>query len=141
VISSSANAEVCNNTVAWNADGISVASQNRADAPSIGAVGNYVHDNVIVGRDNPSDPYNTLAMAWIMDWSGMLFDAASHNHGGNDRFWFPTPEVGYTRYAWRGPLSSLAAFAATPGESNGRYLSTAEKDSLLTAAGIPTTPP
>jgi hypothetical protein len=141
VISSSANAEVCSNTVAWNADGITVASQNRSDAPAIGAVGNYVHDNTIAAQDNPSDPYSTLAMSWIMDWSGNLFDPASNNRGANNNFWFPTPEVGYTRYAWKGPISTLAAFVATPGNSNGSYLSSAQKDSLLAAAGMPTTPP
>jgi hypothetical protein len=104
-------------------------------------VGNYVHDNVIAAQDNPNDPYNTLAMSWIMDWSGALFDAASNNRGAQDRFWFPTPEVGYTRYGWNGPRSTLAAFVATAGESNGSYLTTPQKDSLLAAAGIPTTPP
>jgi len=141
VVSSSANAEVCNNTLAWNADGISVASQNRPDTPPGGAVNNYVHDNVIAAQDNPNDPYSTLAMAWIMDWAGALFDPASNNRGANDAFWFPTPEVGYARYAWNGPRSTLADFVTTPGESNGRYLTTAQKDSLLAAAGIPTTPP
>src|SRR5438132_13920449 len=57
VISSSSNAEVYNNVVAWNADGISVISQNRPDAPSVGTVNNYVHNHTIVAKDNPNDPY------------------------------------------------------------------------------------
>jgi len=47
-ISSSGNAEVYHNTVAWNYAGISVIVQNRPDA--VKTTNTYVHDNVIVKK-------------------------------------------------------------------------------------------
>jgi hypothetical protein len=53
LMSSSANAEIANKTLAWIADGISVVSQNRADAAAV--TGYYVHENIVVLAPQPSD--------------------------------------------------------------------------------------
>ena len=79
------------------------------------------------------------ATGWVMDWSGVLFDPASNNRGSNNRYWYPVAENGQTRFAWNGSKSRLADYAATPAETTTTYLTTAQKDSALAAAGIPTT--
>jgi parallel beta-helix repeat protein len=140
-VSSSRNAEVRNNTVAWNADGISVISQNRSDQPPGGIVNDYVHDNTIVMAPKSTDTSDKMALAWLQDWSGVLFNASSNNRGANNKYWVSTPEPQWARFNWNGGISTLSTFNATPGEEGGTYLTTAQKDSALSAVGIPTTAP
>jgi hypothetical protein len=136
VLSSGDHAEIANNIVAWNADGITVISQARGDDND--HVDINVHDNTIVMRPRSGDT-NAFASGFLMDWPGILFDAASNNRGSNNRYWYPSVENGLTRFAWNGPLSRLGAFAATPAESTTSYLTRAQKDTILEGAGIPTT--
>jgi parallel beta-helix repeat protein len=137
LISSSGDAVVANNLVAWNADGISIISQGRSDrAPTTGIM---INDNEIFSSDNSSDTAR-FGVGWVEDWSGSLFSSASGNSGTNNRYWYPSAEGTITRFAWNGALSRIAAFQATPGDSPGRYLTAAEKDSFLSAAGMPTQP-
>jgi len=46
----------------------------------------------------------------------------------------------YCRFDWNARISRLADFNATPGEESGVYLKDTQKDSILTAAGMPTAP-
>ena len=138
LISSAAGAEVHGNTIAWNAAGISVNSQGRDDSPGP-HTGSRVRDDAIVqdvvgeGRE---------ALGWRQDWDGVLFDRAAGNRGRGNAYWFPGPEDERVRFEWKGEgHRSLAAFNATPGGEGGRYLSDAEKDAALAAAGIPASPP
>jgi parallel beta-helix repeat protein len=140
LVSSSRNAEVRNNTVAWNADGISVISQGRGDAPGP-IVGNNVHDNVVVMGPKSSDSSEKMALAWLQDWGGVLYAAGSNNRGSGNRYWVTVAEPQGGRYNWNGGMSTLSAFNATPGEESGAYLTTAQKDSALSTAGIPTAAP
>ena len=136
LVSSGRNAVIRHNTVAWNADGITVLSQDRTDWPAFRPVyGNHVHDNVIATRG--AEP---MGLAWLQDWAGVLFDAASNNRGAANTYWRDVAEPTLSRFEWAGSRDTLAKFNATPGEEGGRYLTAAEKDALLQAAGIPTAP-
>jgi len=135
VLSSGDHAEIADNVVAWNADGITVISQARGDDND--HVDINVHDNAIMMRPRSVDT-NAYASGFLMDWSGILFDPASNNRGSGNRYWYPSGENGRTRFAWNGPLSRLGAFAATPAESTTTYLTSAQKDAILGRARIPT---
>ena len=146
VISSSRNVEVTRNTVAWNADGISVISQNRSGDYGESPTSNWnsvvnvsVHHNDIVLAPQPSDSSARYALAWLQDWGGVLFRTASNNHGSANRYWHAQPEPS-TRFAWDGSHTRLSAFNATQGESSGRYLSVSERSAILSAAGMPGAP-
>ena len=134
-VNSSDHTAVYNNVVAWNVSGITVLSEQRSDAQPV--VDIAVHDNTIAATDDFS-PGNRYAFRWLEDYSGMLYQTASNNHGLNDRYWYPTTSATSSRYHWTGDLSQLAAFDLTPGEHGGSYISTQQRDQTLTAAGVPT---
>ncbi len=137
LISTSKNAEVYSNTVAWSGDGISVIWQPmRGDQPSGGVRGNWVHDNTII-QASGTDKYG---LAWLQDRSdGTLFSDGS-NRGERNAYWFNAPESGMGRFRYDNPITSLGAFNGTQGEEAGRYLSDTERDSILTTNGIPLSP-
>jgi hypothetical protein len=135
LLSSSANAEVAHNTLAWNASGIAVVSQNRPDQPSVGVVGNSVHDNTVVSTDG------MLALAWLADpHATAMFAPAAGNHGAHNSYWFPNSERGEARFAWSDTKAHLEDFNNTPGEQEGRYLSMDERDQALSSIGVLTSP-
>jgi hypothetical protein len=143
VISSSANAEVYNNTVAWNYAGISVIWQNRPDSPGPNPVGNYVHDNIIVKKTVAGDFAQTfwqnLSLAWLSDGTAPLYDAASNNRGLNNRYWYDLPESMSVRYTWSAQYLTLAEFLPTAGGTGGGYVSTAEMNQALSSKSVPLT--
>src|SRR5262249_30354204 len=127
-LSSSDHADVSGNTVAWNADGITVISQSRSDdAPHIE---NNVHDNTIA-MDPPTSDSSAYATGWVMDWSGILFNASSNNRGANNHYWYPWVENGQVRFGWNGTKSKLMDYELTPAETSVSYLNTAQKDTAL----------
>ncbi len=133
----SGDVDVHDNIVAWNADGISIISQNRGDSPPV--TENNVHDNKMFSTT--TGDYNEYALAWLEDWDGRLFDPSSNNHGANNAYWFEAAMS--SPFAWadqRFSSDKLADFNTTPGEKNGRYLSVQEKGQVLTAAGVPVSP-
>jgi parallel beta-helix repeat protein len=135
-LASSDHAEVDHNVVAWNADGITVVSQQRTDdAPHVEI---NIHDNTIAM--NPGTDSAAYASGWVMDWSGILFSASSNNRGSNNRYWYPMVENSQNRYAWNGSKTRLTDYEATPAEAGATYLTTSQKDSVLSAVGIPMTP-
>ena len=136
VVSSSSGAEVATNVVAWNADGIDVISQNRGDPGWSSVTDVYVHDNTIVLAPRAGDTSDMIALGWLQDWAGVMFNASSANRGASNAYWIGSPEPESARFAWNGPIDTLAAFNATPGEEGGRYLTVAERDQVLGAAGI-----
>ena len=127
-ISSSDRANVHDNTVAWNARGISVISQARQLQPHDG---NVVHDNVVISRDAD------LVAGWYDDHGDTLFSSTSGNSGYGNRYWVGVTEPSSNRFAWGGPISSLADYNATPGEEGASYLTAPERDAALATAGIP----
>ncbi|HEY7940841.1 MAG TPA: right-handed parallel beta-helix repeat-containing protein [Candidatus Limnocylindrales bacterium] len=134
LISSSRNADVSGNTVAWNASGISVISQNRGDAPGP-VTGDYVHGNTIVGQPG------RFLLAWLQDWGGVMYASSSGNHGAADHYYVTAAENGQQRFEWNASaIGSLGTFNGTPGEESGAYLSAAGARSVLAGAGVPTSP-
>lgn len=138
--SSSRDAEINGNTVAWNADGISVISQDRGEERWKTVKNIHVYDNVILTEDRPEDEYHNLLLAWLQDWTGEMFKPSTDNRGANNRYWHPSPESSASRFAWDGYKSRLVDFDATPGEQGGRYMSEEEKDREISDAGIPASP-
>jgi nitrous oxidase accessory protein len=138
VISSSGHAEIRNNTVAWNPDGITVLSQNRGDR--MATVGMNVHDNVIVMNEDPTDTSAAYGLAFLQDWAGGLFDSSTGNKASGNRFWFTLPEGQSDRFAWERNYRMLADYARTPAGTSSSYLTQGERDTLLNAAGIPLQP-
>jgi len=138
VISSSAGAEVARNLVAWNADGIVVLSQSRPDAPAV--TGNSVHDNTIALAPQAGDGSDKMALAWLQDWNGSLFNDSAGNRGASNRYWVSVPEPQWARFGWKGALSTVSSFNSTPGEEGGLYISDTTLINVLGGAGMPTGP-
>ena len=127
-ISSSDRADVHDNTLAWNARGISVISQARELQPHNGDV---VHGNVIV------QAAGAFVTGFYDDHGGTLFDASNGNEGYGNRYWVGVGEPSTDRFGWSGPKSRLSDYNATPGEEAGSYLTTPDRDAALASAGIP----
>src|SRR4051794_14327903 len=79
LISSSGATTVDGNIVAWNADGISVVSQDRDDASVTAGSAIEVRDNLVVVGQDASRPY---ALAWLDDGGPSLSAAARGNAAG-----------------------------------------------------------
>ena len=137
VVSSSSGADVTGNTLAWNADGIAVISQNRAGSPA--ATNNRVRDNVVAMAPQPGDGSDKMAVAWLQDWSGVLFSSTTNVGSGND-YWASVAEPQWARFGWNGAISTLTSFNATPGEEGGAYLTPSALSADLANAGIPASP-
>lgn len=137
LVSSSGHVDVASNTLAWNADGVTVVSQPRGDRPTDSGTRITVHDNTVLAAPQPTDQAGVYLEAWIQDGSGPLFDPTSGNRGWNNRYWSTEPESATPRFAWAGDVSSLEAYGATPGGAGDRYLTAADKDAVLQAAQIP----
>jgi nitrous oxidase accessory protein NosD len=139
--SSSRNVEIYDNVVAWNADGISVISADRDGIGYDEVINVRVHHNTILAEEDPDDEHHTYALSWLQDWEGVLFRRTSDNRGAYNRYWYPTRESTVARFEWyRKPRDELANFNTTLGEEGGRYLSEAEKDRVVSSAGIPPFP-
>jgi parallel beta-helix repeat protein len=131
-ISSSSNADVYSNMLAWNNLGIAVFSEERANRPAQGTVGITVHDNTILANGQ-----SALSLQWFQRGSGNLFDGGSGNSGSNNTFWFPGDEDGSGRFRWQRYISSMNDFKQTPSGGGSRYLSGQERDQVIASWGIP----
>jgi len=136
LISSSTGTIAENNVTAWNArGGVAVLSQNRQDWPGVKPISNIkVRNNVDAMLDN------VYSNAWLEDFAGGMFDLARGNTGSGNRYWNAIPEDSRWRFAYGSSYGKLADFNATYGEEGGTYLTDAQKDAVLTAAGIPVAP-
>lgn len=134
LIASSKNAEVYNNTTAWNADGIVVLSQNRGETRWNQSTGNNVHDNKVIQSNTG------YALGWLQDWSGILFNGASQNRGTANAYWYNVGEGSGGRFAWSRDFQRLAEFKQTVNDTTSRYLTTQEKDQTLRDANLPMAP-
>jgi len=137
VVSSAANAEIANNVLAWNADGVTIISQDRPDA--IAPTGHYVHHNIII-MSELDDGSDGTGLGWLQDWNGHLLDSASNNRGGQNAFWYPRQEGSPARFIWGDGKVSLSNFNTTRGGENSRYVSGCELEKALAAASIPLRP-
>jgi parallel beta-helix repeat protein len=140
-VGNSTNVEVYNNTLAWNTGGIVVLAADRKGTQHDRVHDVQVHDNTILGTDSVDKIRNHLALVWLQLSSTTLLDPANNNWGANNKYWYTSPESSLERFRWGNKsISKLADFNATPGEENGSYLAPDEKDTLMTAKGIPTSP-
>lgn len=136
LIASSKDANVYNNTVAWNYAGISVIGQQRPDSP--GTTNNYVHDNIVVSEQQAGGK-DRFALFWGQDYAGPLYAGSSNNRGSNNRVYYPAPENQYARFIWNG-YHQLATFRNTAGGTGSYYISASEANAALDAAGVPLNP-
>ena len=138
VVSSSGGADVTGNTVAWNADGIVVISQDRDGAPAV--TDNRVRDNLVALAPQPGDGRDAYALAWLADWASPMFGPDAGNGGAGNL----VALVGATAdvpFAWAGgELADPGAFAATPGGAGLRILGNDEARTRLASAGVPSDP-
>ena len=133
LVSSSTATEVVGNTVARNADGISVISQARGRG-----YGDAVHD-VTVDSNTVIDGGSGFLLAWLQDWDGHLFDSAAANRGTGNTFSSPASRRQPCQFEWDG-CRSIEGFAGTPGGATSRYLITGEAQAALGHAGLSETP-
>jgi hypothetical protein len=131
-VSSSSGANVHNNLVAWSRVGIAVQLVERADRPATAGTANQVANNTLL-MPRP----DTIALEWTQYGAGRLFEPDANNRASSNRFWYPNDENGQPRFVWRNRMASLAELASTPIGHDSRYLSTAERDSLLNARSVP----
>ena len=130
-IASSDRANVYGNTVAWNARGISVISQDRGPTPHNG---NVVHDNTIVSATGH------FVAGFYDDHGGSSYASGNGNRGYRNRYWIGGSRTTFDRFEWSGPRATLSAYNATPGEQGGKYLTVAQRNTILRSKSIPTRP-
>lgn len=128
LISSSDNAKIRYNTVAWNARGISVISQKRPTKPH---KGNVISDNVIISDTG------RFVTGFYDDHGGSLFYGANGNRGYDNRYWIGASQPSGERFHWKGPRTTLAAYNQTRGEQRGRYISTTKRNAILRSKNMP----
>jgi len=134
-IGTSDAAEVYDNVVAWNADGI--VARCTSDRDNASCENNFIHDNTILqGDDDAAAGWPALALSFSGQSS--YFAAASNNRGvGNDYYYDHAEEDGHARFSWSTTkYSSLTPFNATPGEEGGRYLTRTQKNTVTANNGI-----
>jgi hypothetical protein len=138
--SSSKDLKIYDNILAWNADGISIVSQERPGDCGACVVRNiHVHNNIVLAKDDPT--FQGRSLAWAEDWQGKMFDLASDNWGANNRYWYPEPEGRFfVRFESEHLFKKLPEFNESPGESDGRYLTEAQKNDVIGSAKLPRFP-
>jgi hypothetical protein len=131
-ISSSGDAEVRWNVVAWSSRGLMAYLQSRCCLPAQGETNVNFHDNdVIMGG-----PQTDMAIMWGND-AGTQITVPS-NRATNNAIWYPTPENGAPRFQWGNQqYSSITAFDTTPGGAGTSYLSAAQTVAGLNTYVIP----
>ena len=141
-VGASSDVSVHDNIVAWNESGISIFNPLRTDKHSDEDYYDYVRNNLVASNTIVMENHQDgRALGWVKQWSGgNIHNSAANNSGRDNRYYYPTTEGSTKRYRWTEKYTNLAAFNATPGEERGTYMSTAEKDSVLQQAGIPTRP-
>lgn len=132
LVSSSGEAQVVDNVVAWNRNGISVVSQDRRDwehSPR----DNEVTNNVVVGETGQ------FLVFWSQDWDGALFRPESGNRGSGDAYWSGGGRSSRA-FEWGGHRMTLDAFAQTPAGQDSSFLDEDEMRAKLSAADVPVSP-
>jgi parallel beta-helix repeat protein len=137
LVSSSNNASVHDNVVAWCEDGITAPSQDRDPRPHDN---NRFERNVIVFDSRPSAG-DRVMLGWEADWADPAAGAMT-NVGSGNRLWSPVGDSAYAQLLCSplGPWDtwSLAQFnASTCSDGTNTWMSAAERDAALADAGIP----
>jgi hypothetical protein len=135
LISSSTRADVFDNTLAWNADGITVVSQRR-DRPSGDAVRDVtIRDNTIL-----ADDAGGYMLGWLQDWDSGMYDPAAGNTGADNRFWIEEDAAPSCPFHWEACQQELADFATTPGGTGSVYLTPTDQSAVVGEGAVPTAP-
>ena len=146
LVQNSDHSEVYDNIVAWNSHGISVIEQirdaqagNQYQAHPVSAV--YLHDNTIVMHDGSQQ----FSVGWFTDCKECrIFDPEANNRGEKNAHGFSGngEAKANVSFTWdHKKYNRLEDFSSTPGGKNDRYLSPAEQNKILSAAGVPLSPP
>ena len=137
--STSQSVEIDHNTVAWNGDGVAAVWQNRG-GPA--ATGISIHDNTVVQEQvTTNSGWGSAPIGFAQDDGGVIY--TSGNTGAANGFWLNWAEPSWYRFqAWNGTqVQTLAQLNASPeGSGSSYYITAAQRDADLTAAGIPLTP-
>lgn len=143
LIQNSSNCSVHSNTLAWNADGIVVLSQDRGSAAWNNVTGNRVDNNFIAHEDN-NEPWGSFAGAVLEDWDGVATKASSGNGGAGNTYYFTDwlasePAVDNGVWILRG-RNGDEGFYGVPAVFAGNVISRTEANSILASLGIPLSP-
>lgn len=139
------DAEIYDNVVAWNADGIGVVrpgSRGGAHEVTI-PKNNLVRDNVIA-LDLVLNGDQRWAMGWLEDrrWNGEIWEAASNNLGRDNSYWIGSAHT--TRSTFKYDATNFNAtqidlFNATLGAENDTILTDAQLQAILSSEDMPLT--
>jgi len=142
----SRDVQIYDNTLAWNASGVTVVNSKRETGvggsdPKYDTVSDVrVHSNTVLAEER--NGVDDLALVWRKAYAeGNIYEPAANNRGYDNAYWYSADESsGRYRFVWDGRYAGLAGFNPTPGEEQGRYLSNAEKTSVVTTKGVPASP-
>ena len=133
LVSSARNALIEGNLVAWNADGLSVVSQDRG-RPGGDLVRNVqVVDNTIV-----AGPKGGWLISLVEDWAGGIDDASSGNVAKGNRFFEDRTAPSECQYMWGSCQVGFEGFVGSPGVTASTALTDEEAHAALTQAGLTT---
>jgi parallel beta-helix repeat protein len=135
LVSSSGGADVANNTVAWNADGITIISQRRRDRQP--ATDISVHDNVIALMAEAGDDKDKFGLAWLEDGTTDMFTSTSGNSGANNRYWASQTDRPRVVFAFDDQQGALDAIAGTAWDRGARWLDDSHARAAIEGAGVP----
>jgi parallel beta-helix repeat protein len=137
----SRNMDIHHNTLAWNADSISVVGLDRDGVRWDEVRDVFVHHNTILFEDSSEDPTGHFALGWLQGRSAQMFKPESNNRGQGNLYWHAGSKGERTHYEWaKEKYASLERFNGTLGEEGGRYLKNTEKAQKVSEANIPADP-
>lgn len=136
LVSSASGAVVRDNLVAWNADGISVVSQDRDGSSWDRVTDVVVESNTIVGG-----PAGAYLLAWLEDWDSGMDEPDAGNRGRDNRFWIAPDQEHDCQFIWLTCASTVEDFAETPGGAGSMELPGGVVSATLDEAGLPSPRP
>ena len=131
LISSASDALVERNTVAWNADGIAVVSQERGNPAWDRVTDVHVIDNVVV-----AGPPGGWLLGMAEDWASGIHDAAADNTGLDNRFGEDPNHPRECLYVWMTCFDRLDSFSNTSAGTGSILMSDDERRAALAAVGL-----
>jgi hypothetical protein len=134
-----------------NANGISIGSVARGDAPGYYAHDVSVHDNqVMVEGGDATGTFWSSARGWGLawNWDGTTPSpfSGANNSAANNIFWWnsssPAADSSANRFQWNGTsYAAIASFAATAGGAGSRYMTNTERSDALAQLTVAPTGP
>jgi parallel beta-helix repeat protein len=123
-LSGTYDSRVSDNVLAYNNSGLVVVNANREK-------GFHTVTNVILSSNDVIQEKG-LAAAWMKAYpGGDIYNTASGNGGQDNRYYYPDPPSGESRYKWERYYENLSGYEDTLAEYNGSQLSDKERDNVL----------